>query len=194
MNQFSKLDNYNFVDELDNPTIEFFKENYQDKNIPCIIKNSGYKLNKEITGEIFAAELGANEYIPYMNQSNPYTPEEVGVDIGNCKYLKAEVPEKLRHYYDVPKYFRDSKVQPQGWRWMYWGPGTTWTPLHKDVDNSHAWLYLVSGAKLWRYCYNDTVYTGVQKAGEISFTPGCLPHLAMNLETSFCVTHNYKEK
>ena len=34
------------IDILDNPTLDFFKKNYEDKNIPCLIKN--YPLDWEI--------------------------------------------------------------------------------------------------------------------------------------------------
>ena len=111
----NKLD-LTFIDELDNPSTEFFIENYESKCIPCIIKN--HPLNWKAF-EWRGSELcrsGNENFIRYMQQDTPYVPDKEPDDSneGSAYYLKIDISEELKVDYNTPAYFKDAGTQPKG--------------------------------------------------------------------------------
>lgn len=197
----------NFLDVIDNPTTTYFIQNYEDKGKPVIIKN--YPLNWKAfdwTDEYVAEKIGYDTFVEYMNRPSPYVKDD---DPELSKYLDgylvppegdgvtylSNVPlfqSDLQEDYDVPKLFADAAYQPDEWQWLFWGPPTSGTSLHTDVDYSEAWNVIIRGYKLWTYFYNDKTYHGIQGPGDIIYTPIDVPHHCVNLTNCLAVTHNYK--
>ena len=111
----NKLD-LTFIDEVDNPSVEFFIDNYESKGIPCIIKNHPLDWN---AFEWRGSELcisGNEGFIRYMQQSTPYVAqkEPSSSNEGSAYYLKIDIPKELEGDYSVPDYFKDAGTQPKG--------------------------------------------------------------------------------
>jgi len=85
------------------------------------------------------------------------------------------------------------------YRFVYWGPADTRTPLHSDVLNSYSWSYNVCGCKEWTFYAppldNETPdRAGIkvtQKAGECIFVPAGWKHHVINCEESLSINHNW---
>lgn len=130
-----------------------------------------------------------------------------------------EFPE-LEKTYTVPEYFSSNNTSYRNGelhQWLYLGGEGTGTPLHTDVEESHAWNALVFGEKEWVVFYpssNMKEYEGKvnllsnsnqansilekkdyfyfhQKPNEIVYIPSNFAHQVKNLAPSLCITGNF---
>lgn len=102
--------------------------------------------------------------------------------------------------YDVPEFFqRDllndflTRVTGGDYKFVYWGPAGSQTPIHSDVLNSFSWSYNVVGTKKWViYPPNEDVSIVVyQKSGECMFVPSGWRHEVTNLVETLSINHNW---
>ena len=117
-------------------------------------------------------------------------------------HLMKELEEKGFHksLYEVPEYFqRDilneflARVTGGDYKFVYWGPAGSQTPVHSDVLNSLSWSYNVVGSKLWKfYLPNENISIAVkQQAGESMFVPASWRHEVTNLVETLSINHNW---
>lgn len=102
--------------------------------------------------------------------------------------------------YDVPDYFqRDilnmflARVTGGDYKFVYWGPAGSHTPMHSDVLNSFSWSYNVVGSKKWVfYPPGEGVSVVVhQEAGECIFVPSGWKHEVINVVETLSINHNW---
>tara|TARA_R100000656_G_scaffold78799_2_gene57930 strand:- start:836 stop:1348 length:513 start_codon:yes stop_codon:yes gene_type:complete len=120
----------------------------------------------------------------YYLKSNNHLP---------MQYLK-DFPlhgKDLQNYYTRPKLFQHVIERPEH-QWLYWGPPSSMTEIHVDVDDTHAWSVVVKGKKLWWFWLGDTVKTLTQHPGEVLFVKSGIKHAVVNVETTLAITHNFK--
>ena len=178
------------MDSLDKPSTEEFIEKYESKNKPELIKNlpldwAAFKWSdKHVANTI--GYPGYDKFIKeYPTYINNYSPG---------KYL-ADIPlahSPLSHDYDTPTLFRDAECQPNGWKWLFWGPPNCGTQVHQDVDHSQAWNVCIKGHKYWWFWYKGKCLNTISGPGDIIFAPTDVWHAVTNLTSSISITHNYK--
>jgi hypothetical protein len=102
--------------------------------------------------------------------------------------------------YEVPDYFqRDflneflARVTGGDYKFLYWGPAGSHTPMHSDVMNSFSWSYNVVGSKKWVFYLPDEAASVVvhQEAGECIFVPSGWKHDVTNLVETLSINHNW---
>ena len=102
--------------------------------------------------------------------------------------------------YEVPAHFqRDilneylARVTGGDYKFVYWGPAGSHTPMHSDVLNSFSWSYNVVGTKEWTfYPPGETALIVVrQEAGECMFVPSGWRHEVTNLVETLSINHNW---
>ena len=178
------------IDILDNPTLDFFKKNYEDKNIPCLIKN--YPLDWEIfkMPEYHIAEkLNVRNFYRYLKRDCHYLLP----DKDDVFYLKDYLISNsaLRNSYSIPHYFENAPFKPDGWKWLYWGPPSSSSKIHIDTMLSSAWNVVISGEKIWWFWFNNKTYHCTQQEKEIVFTPSNTEHAVCNITSCLSITNNY---
>ena len=186
------------IDTIEVPRRDVFISEYEEKFKPCVIKN--YPLNWEAfdwKDDYVAKIIGHDYFSDYLKRPTPYLDddEQGPNDIDpTCIYLKdiQLADTVLQKDYYIPELFSTAEYQPKEWQWLYWGPPTTGTHLHTDVDESQAWNVTLKGYKLWWYFYNNDCYYAITGKGDIIYTPQNIPHRVINLTTSMAITHNYK--
>ena len=188
-----------FLDTIEVPRKDFFISEYEQKFKPCVIKN--YPLNWKAftwTDEYVAKAIGHEYYLDYLNRETPYLrEEEQGSHPTDTSIYLQDIQiydTILRNDYTIPELFATAEYQPTEWRWLYWGPPTTGTHLHLDVDESQAWNITLKGKKLWWYFYDNDCYYAITQPGDIIYTPQNIPHAVTNLTTAMAITHNYSRK
>lgn len=126
-----------------------------------------------------------------------------------CLYLKdwhfqkwweqQRVPEELP-LYSVPPLFRNDvlnnlllKFTDGDYRFVYWGPPGSETPLHSDVLHSFSWSFNVVGEKKWIFYipYSAKEIVLYQKAGDMVFVPATWKHKVENLVETLSINHNW---
>ena len=195
---FKKL-GFKFLDTIEVPREDTFILEYEQKHKPCVIKN--YSLNwKAFTwsDEYVAQQIGHDYFVEYLNRSTPYlSEEEQGPHPIDTSIYLSDIQLKdtiLQKDYYIPELFATAEYQPEEWQWLYWGPATTGTHLHTDVDDSEAWNVTLKGYKFWWYFYDNECYNAITGPGDIIYTPPNIPHRVINLTTAMAITHNYKRK
>ena len=192
---------FKFVDTIQYrkqlPTPNDFIKTYEQGYKPCVIKN--YPLNWKAftwTDEYVAEQIGHDYFPEYLNRQTPYlSDEEQGSDPRDTSIYLTDIQlmnTNLQKDYYVPELFVSAQYQPKEWQWLYWGPPSTGTHLHTDVDDSEAWNVTLKGKKLWWYFYDNDCYYAITEPGDIIYTPPNIPHRVVNLTTSMAITHNYK--
>tara|TARA_Y100001947_G_C10167123_1_gene230719 strand:+ start:16 stop:597 length:582 start_codon:yes stop_codon:yes gene_type:complete len=178
------------IDILNNPTADFFAKNYEEKNIPCIIKN--YPLDWPIfkmPDYHIAKKLNIGNFYRYLKRGCHYLLP----DKDDVFYLKNYLIAKsaLSGSYSIPHYFENAPFQPYDWKWLYWGPPSSSSKIHIDTTLSSAWNVVISGEKMWWFWFNNKTYHCIQTEKEIVFTPGNIEHAACNISSCLSITHNY---
>ena len=106
----------------------------------------------------------------------------------------------IQSLYEVPDYFQLdilneflSRVTGGDYKFAYWGPAGSHTPMHSDVLNSFSWSYNVIGTKKWTfYPPGETVSIVVhQDAGECMFVPSGWRHEVTNVVETLSINHNW---
>ncbi len=178
------------IDTLDNPTYHFFVKNYEEKNIPCLIKN--YSLDWPIfkmPDYYIAKKLNIGNFYQYLKRDCNYLLPDKEDVFYIRDYLIAD--SVLHNSYSIPSYFADASFQPDEWKWLYWGPPSSSSKIHTDTTESSAWNVVISGKKMWWFWFNNKTYYCTQKEKEIIFTPGNIEHAACNITSCLSITHNY---
>ena len=177
------------IDVLDNPTVDFFYKNYEQKDIPCLIKN--YPLDwpiLEMPEHHIARHLDIGNFYNYLKRDCNYLlPDKPYCYIKNYSLFNSS----LQDSYDVPHYFSNASFQPHDWKWLYWGPPSSSSPIHTDTAHSAAWNIVLSGEKMWWFWFNNKTYRCIQKEKEIIFTPQDIEHAVCNITACLSITHNY---
>ena len=101
--------------------------------------------------------------------------------------------------YSVPPYFQHDllnaftdTVTGGDFKFVYWGPAGSNTPIHSDVLHSFSWSYNVLGEKKWTFYPKDDVPVVVyQHAGEAMFVPSTWKHQVENVVETLSVNHNW---
>lgn len=102
--------------------------------------------------------------------------------------------------YKVPPLFRNDLLNKlllqftEGdYRFVYWGPAGSQTPLHSDVLHSFSWSYNVVGEKKWTFYIpnSDEEIVLHQRAGEMVFVPSTWKHKVENLCETLSINHNW---
>lgn len=102
--------------------------------------------------------------------------------------------------YSVPPLFRNDllnnlllRVTDGDYRFVYWGPPQSQTPLHSDVLHSFSWSYNVCGEKKWTfYIPNSSEKVELhQYAGELVFVPSTWKHKVENVVETLSINHNW---
>ncbi|GAV08163.1 hypothetical protein RvY_17895 [Ramazzottius varieornatus] len=146
----------------------------------------------------------------------------------SCRYLKdwhfyRSFPESK--VYSVPEYFSSDWLNNycdgrfdavnKDYRFVYFGPAASWTPLHVDVLQSFSWSANVCGRKKWilfrpgeekklfaKFGTNLTDISEVdlsdvehsvvvQEAGEVIFVPSSWYHQVHNIGDCLSINHNW---
>lgn len=103
--------------------------------------------------------------------------------------------------YTIPEIFGNDllnnfllKFTGGDYRFVYWGPPGSQTPLHSDVLHSFSWSYNVVGKKKWTFHIGDDYYSQlvvIQNAGETVFVPSTFLHSVENLSQALSLNHNW---
>lgn len=121
--------------------------------------------------------------------------------------------------YECPPIFRDDWLnsyvtrrkdpEPDDFRFAYFGPKGTFTPLHHDVHGSFSWSANICGVKRWlfwrpdqanmvKHLYDPREEEGIpkpivitQRAGEIVFVPSNWYHMVENVTDTISINHNW---
>ena len=188
---------FKFLDTIELPRQDSFISEYEQKKKPCVIKN--YPLTWKAfdwTDEYVSKQIGHDYFVEYLNRSTPYLDEnEQGPEPMDTSIYLTDIQlmnTNLQRDYYVPELFVSAQYQPKEWQWLYWGPPSTGTHLHTDVDDSEAWNVTLKGKKLWWYFYDNDCYYAITEPGDIIYTPPNIPHRVINLTNSMAITHNYK--
>lgn len=183
-------------------TLSTFEKKYGERVVP--VRGSNINDFKEFM------EVNVSDYIENM-KNNP--------DQWYCDFPTdyEELPE-IEKEFIVPTYFTEGTTSYKDgnlYQWVYLGGEGTGTPLHTDVDNSHAWNGLVFGEKEWVVFPIDSeieLYEGklnlfekqnsnlledydhahfYQKSNEIVYIPSGFWHQVKNTKDSLCITGNF---
>lgn len=110
--------------------------------------------------------------------------------------------------YTVPAIFQHdilntflTRATDGDYRFVYWGPAGSETPLHSDVMHSFSWSYNVVGHKRWTF-YPPSLDASTspdhtisivqdQYAGECMFVPSEWKHEVVNMEETLSINHNW---
>ena len=191
------------IKTLYNPDKEVFIKDYENKGVPCLIKEHplNWKLFDKPLDEV-SYTIGYEGYEKYLERPSPYIGDDEGKWLeqylmnpdNELTYLSNVniFGNVIQEEYSIPEYFRDAKIQPKEWQWLFWGPPSCGTPVHIDVDHSSAWNVCVYGCKLWFVFYKDEYYNVLQQPRDILFMPEDIPHGCVNLTNVLSITHNYK--
>ena len=100
--------------------------------------------------------------------------------------------------YTVPPLFRRDLLNnfllhftDGDYRFVYWGPTGSETPLHSDVLHSFSWSYNVVGEKKWTFHVGNQEIVLYQHAGELVFVPSTWTHKVENLCETLSINHNW---
>ena len=103
--------------------------------------------------------------------------------------------------YTIPPVFPKDMLNPflnkynaGDYRFVYWGPAGSATPMHSDVMDSFSWSYNVAGVKEWTFFFDDddsSPITLIQRQGELVFVPSGLRHCVTNVEETISINHNW---
>lgn len=112
-------------------------------------------------------------------------------------HLQLRLSESL---YTVPDHFAGDllngfflKFTDGDYRFTYWGPAGSTTPIHSDVLNSFSWSLNVHGTKEWTFYHPVGSQTLIirQHRGECMFVPAGWKHSVVNLEETLSINHNW---
>jgi hypothetical protein len=109
--------------------------------------------------------------------------------------------------YFVPPLFQKDLLNAFGttflngdYKFVYWGPAGSKTPLHSDVLHSFSWSYNVVGEKKWTFHVNNHMDSALeemgvvvvhQHAGEAMFVPATWKHEVENVVETLSINHNW---
>jgi histone arginine demethylase JMJD6 len=169
----SRIDTDNTVprEEAENLSLEDFREKYEKKNIPVIIKGVAknwpalskwtfqslyekYKNAKVKVGEDddeYKIKIKLKyffEYLIYNQDDSPLYLFESSIENHNKL-------NRLMDDYEVPNYFKEDLFKYVGeekrppYRWFLIGPERSGTSIHIDPLGTNAWNTSIQGHKLW---------------------------------------------
>lgn len=186
--------------KLSGETLETFEGKYGNRTVP--VRGSNAENFKEFM------EVNLHHYIENM-RNNP--------DKWYCDFPTdfEEIPE-IANEFIVPEYFNKNTTSTKDgnlYQWVYLGGAETGTPLHRDVDHSHAWNALIFGEKEWIILPKDSnirMYEGsvnlfedfevknqnehlqfTQNPNELVYIPSDIWHQVRNNRDSLCITGNF---
>ena len=119
------------------------------------------------------------------------------------KYLKdwhlVQLLGQQDDLYSIPPFFQHDLLNAftntftgGDFKFVYWGPAGSNTPLHSDVLHSFSWSYNVTGTKKWTlYPQDDVPVVVYQHAGEAMFVPSTWKHQVENVVETLSVNHNW---
>ena len=164
-----------------------------DALVPVRQQSTGAIDNDGRAEECNTVEYSIQQWVEAQQEPNMYLK-----DWHLIKYLQDRcICETL---YEVPDFFqRDllndflTRVTGGDYKFVYWGPAGSQTPIHSDVLNSFSWSYNVVGTKKWIiYLPDEDVSIVVyQQVGECMFVPSGWRHEVMNLVETLSINHNW---
>ncbi|HEC2172909.1 TPA: cupin-like domain-containing protein [Staphylococcus delphini] len=189
--------------KISGETLETFASKYGDRTVP--VRGSNNENFKEFM------EVNVRHYIENL-QNNP--------DKWYCDFPTdfEEIPEIANEFF-VPEYFNNNTTSIRNgnlYQWLYLGGAGTGTPLHRDIDHSHAWNALVFGEKEWIVFPEDSKISlyekkidlfenfekklqheyiqFIQNPNELVYIPKDIWHQVRNNKDSLCITGNFWDK
>ncbi len=151
------------IDRRSNLTLEAFRAEYEDRNIPVIITDvvqnweaygswsvdylrRAFEGSSVIVGD---APMAFDAYMSYCEQQRDEAPLYL-FDKEFCEKAPAMARE-----YAVPSYFQEDLFSALGederpdYRWLIYGPAKSGSTFHKDPNATSAWNAVVFGSKKW---------------------------------------------
>jgi len=151
------------IDRRSNLTLEEFRTEYEDRNIPVIITDvvqnweaygswSMDYLRRAFQGSpviVGDAPMAFDAYMSYCEQQRDEAPLYM-FDKDFCDKAPAMARE-----FEVPTYFQEDLFSVLGkddrpdYRWLIYGPAKSGSTFHKDPNATSAWNAVLFGSKKW---------------------------------------------
>ena len=172
---------------------DWFSKHVGDDTLVPVRKECSEQLDDEGRAqECTTVEMPLREWL-HNNSSN-----ELYLKDWHLQKMLWEKHDKCSPLYTVPEFFGNDLLNTflltftgGDYRFVYWGPPASQTPLHSDVLHSFSWSYNVVGNKKWTFYIGDSQLVLIQNAGEAVFVPSTILHSVENLSQALSVNHNW---
>ena len=154
-----------------------------------------YRSNKEMKWRNDSKQMSLSSYIDYIRTTKdkePYYLVDWSISltpsfVSNIKN-KVKYPKEFSSWNNI-KWFKDKLFFS-----FYIGPTNSYSDWHIDILSSSAWAICIQGEKRWKFKTLFTEYHGVQKKGDLVYTPGGMIHKVTNIKPSVILTDNFVNK
>jgi hypothetical protein len=190
---------YNHSDNNDNINTDWFSQNLGEDTLVPVRQRAGEELDDDGRAQECATiEIPLCAWLLHNHNSSP--------DLYLKDWHLQKQWEEKHHttsplLYQVPDCFGTDllntfllKFTGGDYRFVYWGPPGSQTPVHSDVLHSFSWSHNVVGKKRWTF--HDVGGKGrvvvlIQNAGETVLVPSTWSHSVENLSETLSINHNW---
>lgn len=198
-----------WVSKDSKPNFDYLKRNYSDIDVSVYNCNEKYYNSQKTTCFKFS------DYVEYWKNFNSSS------DVLYLKDWHLQNVCPCDNFYEVPSFFASdwlneylTECKLDDYRFVYMGPGSSWTPFHSDVFSSFSWSANVTGEKEWaifvpgdenllrdkfgnlpydiKQCNVNIPHIKItQMPGDAIFVPSGWYHQVHNTKDTISINHNW---
>ena len=200
-----------------NLSVEEFRARYAIPGVPLLLEGLAdeWPARRLWTFDFFKQNYGATDVTVYASERKTHPrPMKLGAYLEYMENTRDKLPDYLSRWcfsttfpelaaqYRRPPHFPcwtdflPQEVRP-AWKWIYIGPPRSGSAMHRDFMGTSAWNVLFAGEKEWRFYPPDRKrskakeLSGVQRPGDIIFTPSNWWHQVRNVNCTIALTENF---